>query len=144
MEENRKKPGEECPEEVRERLQKLHGDSVFSQHNFIEYDFLGKDLARFKLRVKEESKNGFGYVHGSAIYLLADNACGHAADSDGRMYVTQSGGLHYLGNQKGGVLTAEARVVHRGRKTCLVRVDVRGEEENLLATGEFTYYCVTK
>ena len=35
-----------------------------------------------------------------------------------------------------------AKVRHRGRTTCLVNVDILGEGGKLLATGEFTYFCI--
>ena len=41
-----------------------------------------------------------------------------------------------------GIVRADARVRHRGRTTCLVDVDILGEGEKLLATGEFTYFCI--
>lgn len=73
---------------------------------------------------------------------MADNATGYAAHTDGRSYVTQSSAMHFLRNQTDGVVRADARVRHRGRTTCLVDVDILGEGEKLLATGEFTYFCI--
>ena len=65
-----------------------------------------------------------------------------AAHTDGRNYVTQTSSLHFLRNQPEGEIQADARVRHRGRSTCLVAVDILGEDETLLATGEFTFFCV--
>ena len=73
---------------------------------------------------------------------MADNATGAAAHTDGRNYVTQTSALHFLRNQPEGEIQADARVRHRGRSTCLVTVDILGEDETLLATGEFTFFCV--
>ena len=39
-------------------------------------------------------------------------------------------------------MRADAKVRHRGRTTCLVSVDILGEGGKLLATGEFTYFCI--
>lgn len=39
-------------------------------------------------------------------------------------------------------MRADAKVRHRGRTTCLVNVDILGEGGKLLATGEFTYFCI--
>ncbi len=72
----------------------------------------------------------------------ADNATGFAAHTDGRNYVTQTSALHFLRNQSEGEIQADARVRHRGHSTCLVAVDILGEDEKLLATGEFTFFCV--
>ena len=95
-----------------------------------------------RLNICPESKNSFGMVHGGAIYAMADNATGFAAHTDGRNYVTQTSSLHFLRNQPEGEIQADARVRHRGRSTCLVAVDILGEDETLLATGEFTFFCV--
>lgn len=114
----------------------------FSVHNFFELEFRDEDSAAYRLRVRRESLNLYGIVHGGALYALADDACGTAAAGDGRFYVTQSGNLNFLRNQGTGTVRAEGRVRHRGRTTCLVEVDITGEGGVLLATGEFTYFRV--
>ena len=114
----------------------------FTAYNHIEMDMIEQDHAIFRLNICPESKNSFGMVHGGAIYAMADNATGFAAHTDGRNYVTQTSSLHFLRNQPEGEIQADARVRHRGRSTCLVAVDILGEDEMLLATGEFTFFCV--
>ena len=64
--------------------------------------------------------------------------------TDGRTYVTQTSALHLLRNQTSGTIRANAYLRHRGRSTCLVSVDIVGEGGKLLATGEFTFFCVDK
>ena len=118
--------------------------NAFMLHNHIELESVGPDRAAFRLTIRPESKNPYGMVHGGAIYTLADNATGAAAHTDGRYYVTQTSSLHFLRNQSEGTVRAEARVRHRGRSTCLVEVDITGTDEVLLATGEFTFFCVDK
>ena len=116
--------------------------NVFMFHNYIEMESAERDKAVFKLVIRPESKNPYGIVHGGAIYTMADNAAGVVAHSDGRYYVTQTSSLHFLRNQAEGVVRAEARIRHRGKSTCLVDVDITGEGNILLATGQFTYFCV--
>ena len=122
-----------------EELEKVN---FFAAYNHIEAEFVEPDHAIFKLEIRQESKNPYGIVHGGAIYTMADNATGYAAHSDGRSYVTQSSSMHFLRNQSEGVVRADARVRHRGRTTCLVNVDILGDGGKLLATGEFTYFCI--
>ena len=116
--------------------------NAFMFHNYIEMESAERDKAVFKLGIRPESKNPYGIVHGGAIYTMADNAAGAVAHSDGRYYVTQTSSLHFLRNQAEGVVRAEARIRHRGKSTCLVDVDITGEGNILLATGQFTYFCV--
>lgn len=118
--------------------------NAFMLHNHIELESVEPDRAVFHLAIRPESKNPYGMVHGGAIYTMADNATGAAAHTDGRYYVTQTSSLHFLRNQSEGTVRAEARVRHRGRATCLVEVDITGTDGVLLATGEFTFFCVDK
>lgn len=116
----------------------------FATYNHIEMVSTEPDRAVFRLVIRPESKNAYGMVHGGAIYAMADNATGFAAHTDGRRYVTQNSDLHFLGNQPEGTLYARAQVRHRGRSTCLVDVDITGEGDKLIATGEFTFFCVDR
>ena len=116
----------------------------FMNYNHIEMETVEQDYAVFRLQVRPENRNVYGMVHGGAIYTLADNATGSAAHTDGRNYVTQSGTLHFLRNQREGTIRAQARVRHRGRSTVLVAVDVVGDDGTLLASGEFSFFCVDR
>ena len=116
--------------------------NAFPTYNHIELESVEPDHAVYRLEIRPESKNPYGVVHGSAIYTMADNATGYAAHTDGRNYVTQSSNMHFLRNQTHGVVRADARVRHRGKSTCLVDVVVFGDDGKLLATGDFTFFCV--
>lgn len=128
--------------EIVNQAEALDEKNAFAVYNHIEPEFVEPDHAIFRLNIRPESKNPYGVVHGSAIYTMADNATGYAAHTDGRFYVTQTSSMHFLRNQTHGVVRADARVRHRGKSTCLVDVDILGEDGRLLATGEFTYFCV--
>ena len=86
--------------------------NLFATYNHIEMVMVEEDHAVFRLNIQPESKN------------------------------TQTSALHFLRNQSEGEIQADARVRHRGHSTCLVAVDILGEDEKLLATGEFTFFCV--
>ena len=130
--------------EIEERIQERQKKNGFMHHNFIEMESVERDRAVFRLTIRPESKNPYGMVHGGAIYTLADNATGTAAHTDGRYYVTQTSALHFLRNQSEGTVRATATVRHRGRSTVLTAVDITGEDGKLIATGEFTFFCVDK
>ena len=131
---------EELMRDTQERIRK----NTFMLHNHIELESVERDRAVFKLDIRPESCNPYGMVHGGAIYTLADNATGTAAHSDGRYYVTQTSALQFLRNQSRGTVRATAWVRHRGKSTVLTSVDITSEDGKLLATGEFTFFCVDK
>ena len=135
---------EDSLEHIRESAERRMKKNAFMLHNYIELESVEKDRAVFKLDIRPESCNPYGMVHGGAIYTLADNATGTAAHSDGRYYVTQTSALHFLRNQSRGTVRATAWVRHRGKSTVLTSVDITGEDGKLLATGEFTFFCVDK
>lgn len=124
------------------KAQELTGGNAFAVFNHLEVEHVEPDYAVFRLTIRPESRNPFGFVHGGMLAGMADNAAGYAAHTDGRTYVTQSSHLTYIHNQAEGVIRCSGRVLHRGRTTCLVRVDITGEDDTLLATGELVYFCV--
>lgn len=115
----------------------------FMTYNFIELSVLELDRAECRLTLRPESTNPSGMLHGGALYTMADSTAGSAAHSDGRLYVTQNSSMNYLSNIKEGTAVAVGTVVHRGKTTCLVNVDITAEATGkLLATGSFTFFCV--
>ena len=131
-------------EEMKQEYVRRNSRNPFIRHNGIEVVSIEPDHAVLQLTIRPESRNLYGLVHGGAIYAMADNAAGSAASTDGRSYVTQASNMHFLRNQAEGTVRAEARVRHRGRSTVLIAVDILGEDGRLLATGEFSFFCVDR
>jgi acyl-CoA thioesterase len=130
----------ELEQNAQERLER----NSFMHYTHMEMESIEPDRAVCRMEIRPESHNPFGEVHGGAIYTLADNAAGGAVHTDGRFYVTQTSTMHFISNQSEGVLLGTGRVRHRGRSTALVTVDITGSGGKLLATGEFTFFCVSK
>lgn len=129
-------------EEIIERMQKRLKQNAFACHNFLELESVENDRAVVRLAIRPESKNPGGMVHGGMMFTMADNAAGIAAHADGRSYVTQNGSLHFIANQSEGTLRAIGQVRHRGRATVLADVNIINEEGKLLATGQYSFFCV--
>lgn len=117
-------------------------ENNFMHYNHIRVERVEPDQAACVLDAENNSLNNYGVIHGGALYTLADNAAGVAIHTDGRQYVTLEGTLHFLSNVGGGAVRAEASVRHRGRSTALADVILAAESGKVLATGEFTYFCV--
>lgn len=132
-------------ENMTERLKELSlRKDAFSIHNFYELESIEPDRAVSRMVIRPEHLNPYGMLHGGALYALADDAGGAASHSTGQYYVTQTGTLHFLRNQGSGVIRATATVRHRGSSTCLVMVEITNEDGILLATGQYSYFCVDK
>ena len=115
----------------------------FFDYNHMKITAMGTDYAAAELMVVEESCNIYGRVHGGAFCTLGDNTAGCAACSSGKLYVTQTVSMHFIGNvEVGHRVRAEARVRHRGRTTCLVDVNFLDENSQLLAIGTYTFFCI--
>ena len=125
------------------RAMHVQSENAFAVYNHIDLEHAEKDKVVIRLEINDNSKNPLGIVHGGAMYTMADCATGIAAHTDGRRYVTQTSSFHFLRNQGGGIVDAEGRVIHRGRTTCLTSVEITSGDGTLLATGEFTFFCIT-
>ena len=124
---------------MRERVKR----NAFTNYNHIVVESVTEDGGVLRLDIRPESKNPHGMVHGGAMYTMADSAAGLAAHADGRLHVTQSSNLSFLGNQAEGSIWAKSHVRHRGKTTSLISVDIVGENGRLLATGDFTFFCIS-
>lgn len=93
--------------------------------------------------MRQESKNSRGVAHGGLLFSMGDTAAGHAARTDGRHYVTQTATIHFIRNVGvGHTIHADASIRHRGHATCLVDVRFTDETDRLLASGDYTFFCI--
>jgi 1,4-dihydroxy-2-naphthoyl-CoA hydrolase len=98
------------------------------------------------IRIEPHHCNPLGRVNGGVIIALADNLATGCAN---RAYFEKTGqraflvgiDLHavMLANQQGGAITATARVVRVGRRVTVIRTEVRGDGERLLAEVTTTH-----
>ena len=116
---------------------------AFMNKNHIRLDAVELDRVITVLEAGPDSLNPYGFVHGGALYTMADCACGAAARTDGRKYVTLSSSFNFLhSGSEGDTIRAEAKVRRRGRTTCYVDVDLTNQRGELLASGNYTFFCI--
>ena len=130
--------------ELTKRAARNNSANPFIRYNRIEVVDVRRDRAVLQLTIGPDSLNLYGFVHGGAIYAMADNAAGCAVSTDGRTYVTQSSNMHFFRNRSEGTVRAEATIRHRGASTCLAMVDITAEDGTLLAEGEFSFFCIDR
>ena len=125
-----------------EKQRQLLAANAFMRHNGISVTEITSEHAVAVLHVAPESLNPYGCLHGGAYFTMADAASGALARYDGRSYVTISSSFNFIRPVSSGQVTAMANLRHRGRTTCLTSVSVTDEAGNLLACGDFTFFCV--
>ncbi len=123
----------------------VNANTPFMTYSGIHIEKVWRDGAIAKAAVTANTMNPYHMAHGGLLFTMADVCAGTAARSDGRSYVTQQSSVSFLKpGREGDELTAEARVINRGRTVCLIESDVRSADGRLLFTGMFTYFCISE
>jgi acyl-CoA thioesterase len=107
----------------------------------INVDEVKEGYARCSITVKPEYLNAVERAHGSIIHAVADQAFAVACNSMGSLGIALSMTLNYLaGAADGERIFAEAMPIHVGRKISTWRIEVRGVNDTLIASGESIAY----
>lgn len=99
--------------------------------------------ATFALDVREELTRMGGILHGGAVVSLLDTAAAFAVhtviEPDART-VTVDLTVHFLRPASDGRIEAHARVLRRGRRVCILSVEARDANAEIIATSTMTYF----
>jgi uncharacterized protein (TIGR00369 family) len=94
------------------------------------------------LEVRNDLKQNQGVIHGGAVASLIDTAAAFAVltqlDPNERVSTTDLT-IHYLRPASSGRLTAVARIVRSGRRLFVLSVEVRNDQQILIATAVTSY-----
>lgn len=97
--------------------------------------------ARAVVKITRELLNGAGVTHGGTVFALADTVFAAASNSHGPLALALNVSIHFLKTTREGVtLTATATEDNLTRKTGLYRMEVRDENETLVAVAEGLVY----
>lgn len=105
----------------KELMKRLNGNSQFLQSNDMKVTQISEGSARVEMLVDAQILNVHGFVHGGALYSLADTAAGAASFATGRDSVTLTGTINYIKPGRGGKLIGVATEISRGRTTGCMR-----------------------
>lgn len=100
----------------------------------------GPDRVVSEMPIGPGITNPFGVVHAGAILWLADVTATLLVIGDAKPTAGMKGfplaihlAANFIGNQRDGMLTAVAAFVKKGRTVSVVRTEVRGTNDRLLA-----------
>lgn len=95
---------------------------------------VGERYARCEMEISDLHLNAMGKVMGGALFTLADLAFAAAANHDKLEWVSTTSTINYLSSATSGTLSAEARCLKEGRRTCVYSIDIRDNENKAIAT----------
>ena len=105
-----------------------------------------RGAATFALDVREELTRMGGILHGGAVVSLLDTAAAFAVhtviEPDART-VTVDLTVHFLRPASDGRIEARARVLRCGRRVCILSVEARDVNAEIIATSTMTYFIQT-
>jgi acyl-CoA thioesterase len=98
----------------------------------IEIPAAGSSIAR--MEITSAMVNGFDICHGGYVFTVADTAFAFACNSHGRVTVAAGANIDYLRPVGlGDRLEARAQEVYRGRRSGVTVVEVRNQDDRLVA-----------
>jgi len=106
---------------------------------------LADGYARLIVPVDDGMNSVLGALHGGVLSSLADSAVAMALFTvieHGEKPVTVELNINYLKPARGNHLTAEARIVSRGRTIAVGDVDITDDSGRLIAKSRATYMVV--
>ncbi len=116
--------------------------SPFSDYIGIEVVDLDQGFVRLRLPFSEKLTQPYGMLHGGVIVSLADSAVAKALST----MIKPDEGIaaieikcNFLVPIKGGMLTAEAKIIHKGTRTAVGEVNIWDNDHRLVAKATATY-----
>lgn len=109
-------------ETMDELKKRLNSSSQYLQSNDMQVVEVKEGYAKVEMIIDEQILNVHGFVHGGALYSLADTAAGAASFTSGRDSVTLSGTINYIKPGRGGKLIGIAQKISAGRTTGVYEV----------------------
>ena len=105
----------------------------FAARNGIELLEVAAGRAKARMTLQPHHWNGYGTVHGGAIFTLADFCFAAACNSHGTVAVAIEANITFMKAASTGVLTAEAREIAKNFKLGSYAVEVCNEQGELIA-----------
>ena len=116
----------------------LNRHDVFCRENGIRLELVSETTSVSRVKVAPHLMNASNVVQGGAIFALCDLAFAGVANSGNERTVAQNAAISYLRPGTGKELVATAKVLHRGRRSAVIAVEVVNDEGKLVAVANIT------
>lgn len=119
---------------ARDCAEKMYANDKASRMLGIEVEIPAVGSAVASMLIGQDMVNGFDICHGGLVFTLADTAFAFACNAYDDLTVAGSGSIEFLRpSVRGDQLQAVASEVHRGRKGGVYKVEVRNQDDKLVA-----------
>lgn len=119
-------------------IKEMSGNSSYAKLLGLKIEEVTEGRAKISMKLTEELMNPSNSPHGGAILSLADHTCGTAAMTMGYCVGSQSSYNFISSANIGEELIAESWVIHNGRRTRILEVEVKREDGKIVAKGIVT------
>lgn len=123
-----------------ELMARLNSSSKYLQSNDMRVTEVREGYAKVEMIIDDQILNIHGFVHGGALFSLADTVAGAASFASGRDSVTLNSSINYIRPGRGGKLIGIAQEVSRGRTTGVYEVFIFNDRNTLLSRATFTMF----
>ncbi|MCI5499251.1 MAG: PaaI family thioesterase [Clostridiales bacterium] len=121
------------------QLGQIRGLDPWAVENGIHLIRMEKDAAEGIMMIRESNQQQYGTVHGGILVAFADTVAGHSLVAHGRMCVTQGSTVNFLRPASGAYLFCRGTPVKVGKRICVVSVEQRDDQDELVTTALFTF-----
>jgi acyl-CoA thioesterase len=123
----------------------LLNQDCFSQWMGIKILDIKDGYSKIQLTLRREMLNGFAIAHGGVTFALADSAFAFACNSDGKVTVALDASISFpKPGKEGDTLTAEAKQIAKTNRTGLYLIEVKNQNDELVALFKGTCYKTEK
>ncbi|HLK30716.1 MAG TPA: hydroxyphenylacetyl-CoA thioesterase PaaI [Puia sp.] len=130
---------------AKKAVDKMLTTDYFSQWMGIEIIEVKQYYSKIKMQLRKEMLNGFGIAHGGVTFALADSAFAFACNSDGKITVALDVSISFpKAGKEGDTLIAEAKQINKTNKTGLYLIEVKNQNDELVALFKGTCYQTEK
>jgi phenylacetic acid degradation protein PaaD len=131
--------------DVSERVKRLAARDPFVTLLGAECVAAEPGTAVVRMTIGEQHMNFNGTCHGGVLFSLADTAFGLASNSHGRLAAAVDAHIGFTAPARvGETLTASARELNRSNRIGTYRVDVRRDDDGLVAAFTGTVYITDR
>lgn len=97
---------------------------------------------KMSAQVLLETTNPYGMIHGGILFMLADSVAGLTSISMGKKVVTLSSNISFIKSAKKGFVHASPKILHNGKSTILIEVEMIDDFQNLISKATFNMFVI--